>query len=136
MATVLTEAQRLGDVIKREVNPDLSRKRVTLKSGFGSVAAFTVLGIITASGKYAPYNPTLVDGTEVAAAILLGPAPAGGPLPGPVDTTADAPGIVLRSLAVVSKAALVWGAGVTTTPHKTAAVAALEPAHLILVDPA
>ncbi len=134
MANPLTEAARLGDLIKREVEVDLSRKRVTLKSGFSNLAAFTVLGVITASKKWAPYNPTLSDGSEVAAGILLGPVV--GPMPGPVDTTADAPGLVLRSLAVVSSASLVWGAGVTTSNHKTAAAAALELNHLMVVDPA
>jgi len=35
------------------------------------VAAGTVLGAITASGKYAPYDDTNVDGTEDAAGFLL-----------------------------------------------------------------
>jgi hypothetical protein len=136
MANPLTEAARLGDVIKRELDPNFSRKRVTLKSGFAVLAPFTVLGVITASGKWSPYNPTLSDGTEVAAGILLAPAAtATGPLPGPVDTTADALAIVLRGLAVVSTAHLVWGAGVTTAGHKTAAAAALDARQLILVDP-
>lgn len=127
MATVLTEGLRLGDLVKREIEPDLSRKRVTLKQGSGVLGLGAVLGIVTATKKYAPYDPTKVDGTEVAAAVLL----QGG------DTTAgDIPGLVVRSLAVLSTAPLVWSAGVTTIPHKTAAYAALETNHLICLDPA
>lgn len=135
MPNPLTEARRLGDLVKREVDPDLCRKRVTFKSGFGSVLFGTVMGIITASKKWAPYDPTANDGTEVAAGVALGPA-APGALPGPVDTTADAAGIVLRSLGVVSSDGLVWGANVTTGNHKTAAAGHLEALHLLVIDPA
>lgn len=52
---------------------------VTIKSGFGEVVAGTVLGRITDSGKYAPYNDNASDGTQVARGVLrLG-----------VDTTTD-----------------------------------------------
>lgn len=123
---VLLEGNYIGDIVKRELDLDLSRKRVVLKSGFAVLGLGYVMGIITASGKWAPYNPTLADGTQNAAGILL----IGG------DTAAaDIPGIVIRSLGVISTAKLVWGAGVTTLPHKAAAYAALEANHLIAVDP-
>lgn len=38
----------------------------------GYVPSGTVLGKITASGLYGPYDPAAVDGTEVAAGILYG----------------------------------------------------------------
>ena len=43
---------------------------VTLASGSGALSRGHVLGRVTASGKYAPYDADLVDGTEVARAIL------------------------------------------------------------------
>jgi hypothetical protein len=43
---------------------------VTIKSGAGEVAVGTVLGKVTASGEYAPYDGDANDGTETAKLIL------------------------------------------------------------------
>ena len=68
----------------------------------------SVLGKITASGKYKLAVVGAVDGSAVAVAVLLNPSDA---------TLADATGIILaRGPAVVSKAALVFDASVNTVP--------------------
>lgn len=43
---------------------------VTIVSGSGKVARGTVLGRVTASGKYKPYDADNNDGSEVARAVL------------------------------------------------------------------
>jgi len=48
-----------------------SREQVMIASGAGIQKAGAVLGKITASGKYLPYDPAGADGTENAAAILF-----------------------------------------------------------------
>ena len=68
MAT-LTEGKHAGEFIISEGNGWISREAVTIVSGQTLVAG-TVLGKITASGKYAVYNNGAVDGTETAAGIL------------------------------------------------------------------
>lgn len=65
---------------KAEVKPDdiiFSRtpapivKGATLVTGNGVIAAGTVLGRITASGKYAPYASGNVDGSQTPTGVLL-----------------------------------------------------------------
>jgi hypothetical protein len=116
--TTLTEGKYFADLIKEEPFRQISRQLGTISSAAaGVVSKFTVLGQVTASGKYLPYNPAAGDGTQTAAAILLQDADA---------TLADVPNVVLLTgLAVISTAFLVWGAGVTTQAQKNAAYASL-----------
>lgn len=53
------------------VTLDISKFTVT----GGRIPSGTVLGKVTASGKYGPYNNGASDGTEVAAGILFGTIP-------------------------------------------------------------
>jgi len=90
-----------------------SRDNITVVSG-QNLAAGTVLGKITASGKYAAYDNDAADGTQAAAGVLLSAVDASG---------ADAAGVAVVRHAVVATEALVWGAGVTTQGEKDAAYA-------------
>lgn len=72
--------------------------------------------VARAASKYAAYDPTATNGSEVAAAILYGDTDA---------SSADKLGTIIVRAAEINKSELVWGAGVTTTPHKTAAYTAL-----------
>ncbi len=47
----------------------ISRDVITIASGAGVIQPGTVVGKITASGKYVVSNPTASDGSQVAAAI-------------------------------------------------------------------
>ena len=69
--TTFTESYRASEIILSEANGTLSRESVTIVSGTAAFPAGTVLGKITASGKYAPYDDDNANGTEVAAAIAL-----------------------------------------------------------------
>jgi hypothetical protein len=70
------------------------------------------------SGKYVPYDPTGNDGREFASAILYG---------GRDTTNVDQKAVAhVRGPMRVNVNELVWGANVTTTQHKTNALAALK----------
>jgi hypothetical protein len=93
----------MGDVLKYEVNPNYTREVITLLQGMPYPVG-SVLGQITASGKYALSPDTGADGSETAAAVLLYAVDA---------TAADAVGIVLvRGPAIVSRAALAYDAAI------------------------
>jgi hypothetical protein len=109
--SVLTQPPTMGDVLKYELNPNLTRETVTLLAGT-NYRVGAVLGRITASGKMKLSTATGTDGAQNAAAVLLYDVDA---------TAADATGIVvMRGPAIVSKAALVFDASVDDAA-KTAA---------------
>ncbi len=106
-----------SDVVKTEGPNRLSRDEATIASGAGVITTGTVLGRVTASGKYKPLAPAAVDGTEVASRISLQRADA---------TSADAARtVVLARHAEVVAQALAWPAGITDV-QKTAALTQLE----------
>src|SRR5262245_19793780 len=102
--TVLTMAPTLGDLLKYELNGNYSRETVTLKSGTNH-ALGSVLGKITASGKYRLSPAAAVtgdEGAETAIAVLIEAVDA---------TAAHKTGlVVVRGPAIVAKAALVFDA--------------------------
>lgn len=67
--TTFTEGTQAGEFIVSEAPGTLSREVVTIVSGSGVITAGMVLGKITATGKYKPYDDDNVDGSETAAAI-------------------------------------------------------------------
>ena len=70
MSTVFTEGFHTAEFILSEGNGQISREQVTIAAAAPAMAAGTVVGKITASGKYVPYNNSATDGSEVAAGIL------------------------------------------------------------------
>lgn len=92
-----------GAFIKSEGNGDISRDTLVIVSGSGKLLAGTVLGKITASGKYKPYDNDAVDGSQTAAAILVYDVDA---------TSADATAVGLVRLAEVWTSRLVWASSV------------------------
>lgn len=70
--TVLTESIHPGEFLLSEANGYRSREAVTVTvSGADKWVSGTVLGKITASGKYVKYSDVAADGSQTAAAILL-----------------------------------------------------------------
>jgi hypothetical protein len=109
----------MGDVFKYEVNPNYTREAVTLLVGMPYPVG-SVLGKITASGKYKLATSGGADGAQTATAVLLYAVDA---------TLADAPGIVVaRGPSIVSRASLAYdatvddGAKITTKLSQLAAV--------------
>ncbi len=68
---VFTEGRHPGEFLLTEANGQRSREAVTVASGAGIIAAGTVLGKVTASGKYLASAVGAVDGSEVAVAVAL-----------------------------------------------------------------
>lgn len=96
MAT-FTEALRTGEFIISEASGTRSREEVTVVSGEGALPAGQVLGVVTASGKYAAYDNAASDGTQTAAAVLYAAVDA---------TDADVPAVVIARDAEVAEAHL------------------------------
>jgi len=112
--TTYTEPTRIGDVLKREFDQLHNREQVTIDTG--NLVCGTVLGKITASGKYVLHDNAAADGSQNAAAVLLQDADASS-----ADVTAVA---LVRGPAVVALGKLTFKSGITEG-NKTAAVAAL-----------
>jgi hypothetical protein len=123
-------APTLGDLLKYELNANYSRETVTLKSGT-NYALGSVLGKITASGKYRLSPAAVVggdEGAEAAAAVLIEAVDASG---------GDKTGLVIaRGPTIVSKAALVFDASVDLAAEKIAKHAQLAAAGIVPRDPA
>ena len=96
--TELTEGTHAGEFIYSEANGARSREHVTVVSG-QDLAAGDVVGIVTASGKYAIYNNGAADGTETAAGILFEAVDA---------SAADAAGVIVARDAEVNLDELGW----------------------------
>lgn len=101
-----------GHFIKSEANGDRSRDEVIIVSGAGALLAGTVLGKITASGKYTAYDNDAATGTQTVAGILIYDTDA---------TSADVKAAIIARDAEVWTDRLVWGAAVTTQAEKDAA---------------
>ena len=122
---VLTEPPSMGDVLKYEDNTNYTREVVTLLAGMPYPVG-SVLGKITASGKYTLSPATGADGSKVATAVLLYAVDA---------TLADAIGIVLvRGPAIVSRAALAYGATVDDGTKIAAKITQLAAVGIIARD--
>ena len=107
MSTPLISPATLGDLIKRESDPDYTRETVILKAG-AAYPLGAVLGRITATGVYA-FSPaastTGIEGAEIANAVLLHPVAAS-------DTDTQAV-ILARGRVIVADRALAFDASIT-----------------------
>lgn len=106
--------------VKYEAPQGYSREDITILSG-QNLARGTVLGKITASGKYIAYINAASDGSGVAAGVLLDAVDA---------SAADAKGVAIVRHAMVSKSALVFG-GSPSQGDKDAAYVELETAGVL-----
>lgn len=70
-----TEGAHTAEFLLSEGNGVISRESVIIAAAAGALAAGTVLGKITASGKYVAYANGAADGSEVAAGIAYANVP-------------------------------------------------------------
>ena len=128
VSTPLISPATLGDLIKRESDPDYTRETVTLKAGTAYPLG-AVLGRITADGKYT-FSPaastTGIEGAEIANAVLLHPVAASA-----TDTQAV---ILARGQVIVADRALAFDASVTDAAAQSLKHQQLA-AHGIVVRP-
>ena len=131
-----TEPNREGDVVKYSV-PDYSYKDIVIASGSGKLAVGTVLGKVTASGKYAPLSLTKTveseepegsssevpqdNGTQIAAAVLVRNIDA---------TSADVTTVAVVRLATVVDDKLIFPASIEDD-DKNNAIEELEAAGIV-----
>lgn len=97
----VTEPKMVSQVIHFDLG-DHSQEAVTIASG-NSIEVGEVLGIVTASSKYAKYDNGAVDGTEVAVAVSREKVDA---------SAADVTGVAVeKRVATLLKEGLVFDAG-------------------------
>lgn len=114
MAT-FTESRHAGEFILSEANGSRSRDNVTILTG-QTLKAGSVLGKVTASGKYKLVTAAAADGSQNGVAVLIAP----------IDTTGgDAAAAVIARDAEVNKNTLTYGADVDTAPEIAAVLASL-----------
>jgi hypothetical protein len=123
--TVLTKPPSLGDVLKYEVEPNYTRDVITLLAGMPYPIG-SVLGKITASGKYKLATSGGADGAQTAVAVLLYGVDA---------TQADAQGIVVaRGPSIVSRPALAYDASVNDAAKITTKLGQLATVGIVARD--
>jgi hypothetical protein len=104
-----TEGRHTGEFILSEAPGTLSRDTVTITVGATTtLAPGTVLGQLSGTGKYVPYDNAGSDGSETAAAILYAELVNG--TGAPVDMT----GVVVNLNAEVRADDLVWASGLNS----------------------
>lgn len=130
MATIATDLMRKSNLVKQETFPEqgFNYDAVTVnEAAIKTYAVGTVLGKVTASGKYKICVQTAVDGSQTAAALVVGDQT----IPATTDTKVLA---MVRGPAIVSKDALVLDASHDLQAEKDAIYASLT-ALGILVAP-
>lgn len=111
--TVLTEKLGPGSCIIQEGEHFYSRDVVVVNAGVGvTLPANSVLGKITATGKYVIWDPENADGSQTVAGVLIYPV------------TGEQDATVLRRLSQVKTPALNWFSG-ATSGNKTSGIAGL-----------
>lgn len=94
---VINQGKQTGEFVLSEGNGSYSRDQIVIDASAAAMVTGTVLGKITASGKYKAYTPGASDGTQNAAAILYTPVP---------DKTTDQMAVAIMRLAEVQAAEL------------------------------
>ena len=121
MTVIATSVHTLSNVVKHEYGSDFAycRELVTVNDAAGTLAVGTVLGKITASGKYVRAVQTAVDGSAIAAAVVWEAKT----IPATTDTQVLC---LVRGPSGVSKGGLVLDATYDTAPEKAAVYASLN----------
>jgi hypothetical protein len=121
MALIATENQKFSNVVKQEYNPDMAycRATVVVNGPAATLAVGTVVGKVTATGKYKVSIETAVDGSEVAAGIVV--------VEKAVAASTDTNVVIMnRGPASVNKAGLVLDATYDDATKKGVVYASLE----------
>lgn len=126
---IATENFRLSNVLKHEYEPTMAycREVGVINDTAADLVIGTVLGVVTATGKYKKSVQTAVDGSQTAAAVLMEDKT----VAGATDTKAL---ILVRGPAIVSKAGLVLDASFDLDAEKAAVYAALAAKGIVAAD--
>jgi hypothetical protein len=102
----LTEGKNTGEFILAEAPGTISRDNVTVDvPAATTLAPGTVLGQLSGTGHYAPYDDSASDGSETAAGVLYAE------LVNATNAPVAMAGVVIDFCAEVRSADLVWGDG-------------------------
>lgn len=130
MSLIGTDTLRFSNTFKHIYEPSLSFcfERVTInETAARTMPIGTVLGVITADGKYRRVEATATDGSQNAAGVLAQDLT--------VAANTDARAIVcVRGPAIVSRAALSFGASVDTDAERLAIFQALAARQILVND--
>ena len=122
MTVQFVDTSRFSNLVKHELWPETGycRKEVTVnEAAIKTYAVGTVLGKVTATGKYKIAVETAVDGSKVAAALVIGAQS----IPATTDTKVV---VLVKGPAEVSKDALVLDATYNDNTKKQAVYDSLE----------
>lgn len=122
MPIIATDTYKLSHLVKKELWSEMGYTRAVVTVNEAAAKTYTVgtvLGKVTASGKYKVAVQTASDGSQTADAVVL----ADYSVPGTTDTKVL---VLVRGPAIVSKAALVLDATYDLDAEKAAVYAALE----------
>jgi len=133
MTVIATDTQRYSNVVKREDGAEWGqcKKMVVVNGPAATLQIGTVLGKVTAGGKYKVLEASAVDGSQVAAAVIVGNA-TGQASPTVMPATTDTKFLVLyRGICAVADTSLTMGASVTagaltTTAYEQLAAAGID----------
>jgi hypothetical protein len=130
MSVFATDMVRLSNVLKHEYEPSLSfcRDVVTMNDAAATLPVGTVLGKVTATGKYKVSLSAAVDGSQNPVAILVGDSQGNAKDVTLAATTDTAVQVLARGPVIVAGAALTLGTGITLA----AATAALKPLGMLV----
>lgn len=130
MSLIGTDTLRFSNTFKHIYEPSLSFcfERVTVNEAAARTMPIgTVLGVITANGKYRRVEATANDGSQNAAGVLAQDLT--------VAANTDAQAIVcVRGPAIVSRAALSFGASVDTDAERLAIFNSLAARQILVND--
>lgn len=136
MAQLDTRSTRLGAVLQYEDHPEYGHCRDVVVANEAVIKTYvigTVLGKVTATGKYKILEATAVDGSQNFAGIYIG-KPDGDNKQSIAATTDTSVVVLFRGPAGVGKANLVFGASVDTAPELAAVYAQMEAVGIKVID--
>jgi hypothetical protein len=136
MAAIDTRSTRLGAVLQYEDHPEYGHCRKVVTANEAAIKTYaigTVLGQVTANGKYKILEATAVDGSQNFAGIYIG-KPDGDNKQTIAATTDTSVTILFRGPAGVGKSYLVFGASVDTAPELAAVYAQMEAVGIQVLD--
>lgn len=128
MPLIATDTQRFSNVVKYELEPSigLCREVVTVNEAAAKTYTVgTVLGKVTATGKYKVSVQTAVDGSQNPVAVVIEDKS----IAATTDTKVLA---IVRGHSIMSSAGLVLDATFDTDAEKLAAYASLETAGILV----
>lgn len=73
--TLKQEGKHTAEFLLSEGNGSISREQIVIAAAAGAMDEGTVLGKITATGKYVAYSDAANDGSQVAVAVLYRAVP-------------------------------------------------------------